>query len=83
MDHCELLTNSGFPKGLPLVTTVHKIVMIQTVALHRVLLRRVAELDQFAKGLQALGVLDAIKRYPALMRPFFTRDGVQHLTAGI
>lgn len=82
MDHCELLTNSGFPKGLPLVTTVDKIVMTQTVAL-RVLLQRVAELDQFAKGLQALGVLDAIKRYPARMRSFFTRDGVQHLSAGI
>ena len=38
MDHCELFTDSGFPKGLHLVTTVDKIVMIQTVALHHVLL---------------------------------------------
>lgn len=30
-----------------------------------------AQLDQFCDGLKSLGVLDAIKKYPALMTPFF------------
>jgi len=82
MDHCELFTDSGFPKGLPLVTSTDKIVMVQTVAIHHVLLRSIAEVDQFTKGLQALGVLDAVKKSPTFMRRFFTKDEIQHLTSG-
>lgn len=82
MDHCELFTESGFPKGLPLVTSTDKIVTVQTVALHYVLRYSTAEIDQFAKGLQALGVLDAVKKSPTFMRRFFTKDEIQHLTSG-
>ena len=59
-----------------------KITLIQTVTLHHVLLRSKAEMDQFCEGLQALGVLNAVRKYPDLMRPFFTNSAVQNLTAG-
>ena len=82
MENCALFVDSGYSRALYLVTTDDKIDMVQTVTLHHVLLRSLAEVDQFAKGLQELGVLDAIRKYPEVMKPFFTKDGIQHLTAG-
>ncbi len=45
------------------------------VALHHVILRSKAELDQFCEGLDLSGVLNAVKCHPSLTRNFFNIDG--------
>ena len=82
MEHCSTISNCGFTKPLPLLTTEDKIELVQAVSLHYVLLQSKVELDQFRDGLMTLGVLDAIKSYPNILCPFFTRERVQCLTAG-
>ena len=57
--------------------------LIQTVALHYVLLRNKAEMDQFCEGLKELGVLNALRNYPDLIGPLFMKGGLQTLTAGL
>ena len=56
--------------------------MVQAVPLHYVLLQCKAEMDQFCEGLMTLEMLDTIKKYPKILCPFFTREGIQDLTAG-
>ena len=82
MKFCTEVTECGFIKAIPCITIDDKITLIQTVALHHVLLQSKAEMDQFCEGLKALGVLDAVREYPGLMSPFFTNTAVQNLTAG-
>ena len=82
MEFCTEVTECGFTKAIPCITMDDKITLIQTMTLHHVLLRSKAEMDQFCEGLQALGVLNAVREYPDLMRPFFTNSAVQNLTAG-
>lgn len=41
----------------------------------------IPEINQFAEGLASLGVLDAIKKYPDIMKDFFV-DNHKRLTAG-
>lgn len=41
----------------------------------------IPEINQFAEGLASLGVLDAIKKYPDIMKDFFV-DNHRRLTAG-
>ncbi len=74
--------NSGYTK--PLVTAkVSDIPEIKrVVALHYTLLEAIAELDQFKKGLQSLGVLDIVSKNHEMMAPFFTNQGHQKLSAG-
>jgi len=81
-DNCALLIESGLTMPLALLTVHDKDTIVQTVALHHVLLKSKAEMDQFAQGLSALGVLDAIKDHSNLFECYFSADGVSTLVAG-
>ena len=83
MECCSKLIECGFTNPLPSITTNDKSLVIQTVALHCVLLQSKAETDQFCEGLSKLGVLNEIKKHPDIMRPMLTNSGLQHLTAGM
>ena len=83
IDNSDLLIGSSVTKPLALINAVDKIDIVQAVSLHHVLLHSKAELDQlFCSGLEALGVLNAVKKHPQLFRCMFTSDGIQKLTAG-
>lgn len=41
----------------------------------------IPEMNQFAEGLESLGVLSYIKKYPDLMRPLFVAEQQQQLSA--
>ncbi len=56
--------------------------LIHTVALHHMVLKCKAELDQLKSGLQVLSVGDAIKAHPGFFEVFFTEAGLTALTAG-
>ena len=78
----DLLCECGWTKPSVLVKEKDKVDIIQTMSLHHVILRSKAEIDQFCDGLQACGVLGAVRQHPDLGRPFFTIEGQGHLTTG-
>ena len=67
---------------LAFITIDDRDTIIQAVALHHVLLKSKAEMDQFAMGLTALGVLDAVRANSALFEDYFLLVGRQSLGAG-
>lgn len=83
LDNAGLLLDSGLSIALPLVKMKDKEDMVKTVALHQVLLKTKAEMNQFSNGLKALGILDSLQQNPHLFRSYFMLDGVAPLTAGI
>lgn len=82
-DNCTILIESGLTMPLASVTLCDVDTMVQTIALHHVLLKAKAEMDQFMQGLNALGVLTAIKAHPNLFEAYFSIDVNSSLTAGI
>ena len=52
------------------------------LALHFTLVRSKAVLDQFQEGLGALGVLNALKKFPFLLQPLFVTHCTR-LSAGL
>lgn len=56
--------------------------LLRTLMLHHTLLRNKAVLDQLKSGLSALGVLDAMSKYPTILEPYFVAGKQTPLTAG-
>lgn len=71
MDYIELLFESGYNKPASKVELCDRVDIVQTVALHKVILSSLAELSQFRNGLSTLGVLDAIKAHSQILSSFF------------
>ena len=67
---------------LAFVTLCDVDTMVRTIALHHVLLKAKAEMDQFMQGLNVLGVLTAMKAHPNLFEAYFSIDVKSSLTAG-
>lgn len=63
------------------ITTEDKVSIVQSVALHYVILRTLGELSQFKEGLQTLGVSAMISEHGDLLRGFFVNKK-DKLTAG-
>ena len=82
MEHIEMLQECGFTKPIHHLTMDDRPSMVQVVTLYFVLLQCKAELDQFVEGLKVLGVLDAVREYHSLLKPFFCHTQAQ-LTAGM
>ena len=82
MEHSSVFIESGLTTPLALVHMEDKGNIMKTVALHHVLLRTKAEIDQFTAGLNLLGVLELIQENHQLFQKFFCLDGAEHVTAG-
>ena len=82
IDNSALFIESGITSALALVKTEDKDSIVKTVALHHVLLKTKAEIDQFCDGLKALGVLELLQKNPLLFQQYFCLDGAHHMTAG-
>ncbi len=76
------LIDCGFVKPYTTIKLKDKKEIVQAVALHHVILRCKAELDQFADGLNSCGVLRAIRCYSCFTRNYFTIEGHPSLTSG-
>lgn len=79
----DMLVESGFTKPLSHATLADKTSIVQTVSLQFVILRSLAELQQFRDGL-GLSVLRNLKHHGELLRAFFSNEKglVKPLTAG-
>lgn len=51
--------------------TENKLQIAEAIVLYHDLVKKVAMLDNFAKGLETLGILDEIKKNPRQFEPFF------------
>ena len=78
---CELV-DYGVTNPSTSITLEDKHTIVQSITLHHVLLKSKAEADQFSEGLSYLGTRDYVMKFPHLLQKFFTRDGVEHHTAG-
>ena len=81
-ENFDLISECGFTKPTTKLTMDDKVTLVQSVALHQVILRTLGELSQFRDGLDTLGVARAMKQYGVLLQEFFVnkKSGV---TAGV
>lgn len=73
-DNASLLLDTGFRKPLACLTCSDKALLKDTLRDYHTLVKIKPELDQFADGLETLGVLQALKKYPSLMAPLFAHE---------
>lgn len=79
----DILSQVGY--DMPLADTVqaHKPPIVKAVTLHHCILSVKAELDEIGNGLQTLGVLGILKKYPDQQKSYFCQTGSRSLAAGI
>ena len=80
--HFNVISESGFSKPSYKLSLTDKVDLIQSVALHHVILKTLGEASQFQEGLGSLGVLQQIKQHGQLMSEFFVIRGSK-LSAGV
>ena len=80
--HFDLLLESGFTKSPMLLKLEDRPSMVHAITLQHSLLYCKAEVDQFMEGLAACGVLEAIRKYPGILRSFYSNI-TKKLTSGV
>ena len=83
MENIDIITECGFSKPVSRLELSDKTVILQSVALHKVILTSLAELTQFRDGLSALGVQKALQDYPNLLHSFYCLKNSNILTSGM
>ncbi len=78
----SLLHETGFRKPTCRLSMSDKSRLRSALVDYHCMLKVKAAMDQFAEGLQELGVLQLIKQYPELMKPLFVPN-LKVLTAGM
>jgi len=78
----ELLMGMGFRKPISKLKMDDKAMIKNNLIDYYCLLKVKAEMDQFAEGLQDLGLLDMMRRQPALFKNLFVASTAAHLTPG-
>ena len=81
MESCDVLLECGYTKPLATLKIADIPQLIKNTVLHSTILKIKSELDQFVAGIEAAGVLSAIRKYPHLFSPLFVSSG-SALTAG-
>ena len=82
-DNESLLLETGFRKPIFSLTCVDKALINETLCDYHFLVKVKAELDQFSKGLETLGVLEETKKYPSLMSSLFVKKEGKKINKGI
>ena len=80
-DNFELISNCGFTKPVTRLNMEDRVLVVQSMALHEVILKTLGELSQFRDGLESLGVASALQQHGSLLRSFFVKEQSK-LTAG-
>lgn len=83
MENIDIITECGFSKPISRLDLSDKTTILQSVALHKVILMSLAELTQFRDGLSALGVLGALQEHPNLLRSYYCLKNSNTLTSGM
>ena len=78
----DVILESGYTLPVTCIGMGGKSELLRILMLHHALLRSKAGLDQLRLGLSALGVLDVMSKYPAILEPYFVAGKQPPLTAG-
>ncbi len=70
-ENFELLIDSGITKPCANITLDDKVPIVQSIALDKVILKTLGELEQFKDGLQSLGVGREITKHGEIIQDFF------------
>ena len=70
--HFDVISESGFSKPSYKLSLTDKVDLIQSVALHHVILKTLGEASQFQEGLGSLGVLQQINNMDSLCQNFLS-----------
>jgi len=66
------VTETGYRKVLSKVTLTNKAELSKILCDYYTLIKILPETNQFGEGLNTVGVLSMIRKYPGLMKQFFT-----------
>ena len=83
LDAVDIVVDAGYNKPVTTITMSSKSELMHVLMLHYTLYRNKAVLDQLQSGLSTLGALDAMKKYPRVLEPFFVHSKKPPLTAGM
>ena len=75
-ENFDLISECGFTKPTTKLTMDDKVTLVESVALHHVILKTLGELSQFRDGLNTLGVASAMELYGVLLQEFFCQQEV-------
>lgn len=78
----ELLYATGFRKAVCDLTLEDTAIIKSSLIDYHCILKVKAEMDQFLEGLESLGIIDAIKSQPEVMKPLFVAEISKTITAG-
>ena len=78
----EYLVVTGYRKAICNLGVMDKGSLKAALLDYHCLLKVKAEMDQFMDGLNDVGVLEYIRKYPDLLKPLFTDCSHKPLTAG-
>ena len=81
-ENFDLISECGFTKPTTKPTMDDKVTLVESVALHHVILKTLGELSQFRDGLNTLGVARAMELYGVLLQEFFVNKK-SRVTAGV
>ncbi len=70
-ENFKLLIDSGITKPCANITLDDKVPIVQSIALDKVILKTLGELEQFKDGLQSLGVGREITKHGEILQDFF------------
>ena len=79
LENFDLMSESGFTKPCSRLVMLDKATIVQSISLHVVILKSLAELYQFRDGMETLGMATAIKHH--LLSEFFVKKPLS-LNAG-
>lgn len=74
-DYCTLVAETGYSKSLSQLSLLDRDELCKTVKDYHTLVKILPEMDQFCAGLQTLGVLDMLCKYPEIMQHLFIQAG--------
>ena len=73
--YCTLVAETGYSKPLSQLSLLDRDELCKTVKDYHTLVKILPEMDQFCAGLQTLGVLDMLCKYPEIMQHLFIQAG--------
>ena len=76
------ISDCGYTKAPSRLLITDKVEVVQSVALHHVILKTLGELSQFREGLGTLGIAKAMEQHGVLLRDFFVIKESE-VTAGV
>lgn len=74
-DFSTLVTDTGYRVPLTHLKLEDKEKLCKAVREYHTLIKVLPEINQFGEGLESLGVLEMMRKYPELLQSYFTNTG--------